>query len=62
MEFLAEIKAQIPDYAKDIRLNLDGVIARSSLAPAPVKQMNPLPLNLAARSKSNSFSFEPSAR
>ena len=33
MEFLATIKAQIPDYAKDIRLNLDGVIARSSLAP-----------------------------
>ena len=33
MEFLAENKAQIPDYAKDIRLNLDGVIARSSLAP-----------------------------
>ena len=33
MEFLNAIKAQIPDYAKDIRLNLDGVIARSSLAP-----------------------------
>src|SRR4029079_11942485 len=33
MEFLATIKARIPDYAKDIRLNLDGVIARSSLAP-----------------------------
>ena len=33
MEFLATIKQQIPDYAKDIRLNLDGVIARSSLAP-----------------------------
>ena len=33
MEFLATIKEQIPDYAKDIRLNLDGVIARSSLAP-----------------------------
>src|SRR4051812_32661742 len=33
MEFLAEIKEQIPEYAKDIRLNLDGVIARSSLAP-----------------------------
>ena len=34
MEFLNSIKNQIPDYAKDIRLNLDGVIARSSLAPA----------------------------
>ena len=33
MEFLTTIKEQIPDYAKDIRLNLDGVIARSSLAP-----------------------------
>ena len=33
MEFLDSIKERIPDYAKDIRLNLDGVIARSSLAP-----------------------------
>jgi len=33
MEFLSLIKDQIPDYAKDIRLNIDGVIARSSLAP-----------------------------
>lgn len=33
MEFLNSIKEQIPDYAKDIRLNLDGVIARSSLSP-----------------------------
>ena len=32
MEFLASIKERIPDYAKDIRLNLDGTIARSSLA------------------------------
>ncbi|SIT45900.1 Alkyl hydroperoxide reductase AhpD [Paraburkholderia ribeironis] len=31
MEFLASIKAHVPDYAKDIRLNLDGTIARSSL-------------------------------
>jgi alkyl hydroperoxide reductase subunit D len=31
MEFLEAIKARVPDYAKDIRLNLDGVIARSSL-------------------------------
>ena len=31
MEFLDSIKALIPDYAKDIRLNLDGAIARSSL-------------------------------
>jgi len=31
MEFLATIKSLIPDYAKDIRLNVDGTIARSSL-------------------------------
>ena len=31
MDFLNSIKARIPDTAKDIRLNLDGVIARSSL-------------------------------
>lgn len=34
MDFLDDIKARIPDYAKDVRLNLDGVIARSSLDPA----------------------------
>lgn len=33
MEFLDSIKSLIPDYAKDIRLNIDGAIARSSLAP-----------------------------
>lgn len=31
MEFLNTIKNLVPDYAKDIRLNLDGTIARSSL-------------------------------
>ncbi|MGN5350735.1 carboxymuconolactone decarboxylase family protein [Ralstonia sp. L16] len=31
MEFLQTIKGRIPDYAKDIRLNLDSTIARSSL-------------------------------
>jgi len=34
MEFLSALKDRIPDYAKDIRLNLDGVIARSSLDAA----------------------------
>ena len=34
MEFLNTLKAGIPDYAKDIRLNLDSVIARSSLDAA----------------------------
>jgi alkyl hydroperoxide reductase subunit D len=33
MDFLDTIKARIPDYAKDIRLNLDGAIARSALPP-----------------------------
>ena len=33
MEFLDTLKERMPDYAKDIRLNLDAVIARSSLAP-----------------------------
>ena len=34
MEFLDALKERIPDYAKDIRLNLDGVLARSSLDEA----------------------------
>lgn len=34
MEFLNAIKERIPDYAKDVRLNLDGAIARSSLDAA----------------------------
>ncbi len=33
MEFLNDIKSRIPDYAKDLRLNLDSVIARASLLP-----------------------------
>jgi len=33
MEFLNDIKDRIPDYAKDVRLNLDGAIARSALPP-----------------------------
>lgn len=34
MEFLNALKERIPDYAKDVRLNLDAVIARSSLDAA----------------------------
>ena len=34
MEFLTALKAAIPDYAKDVRLNLDAVIGRSSLDAA----------------------------
>lgn len=33
MDFLQQLKDRIPDFAKDIRLNLDAVVARSSLAP-----------------------------
>jgi lipoyl-dependent peroxiredoxin subunit D len=33
MEWLAPIKSAIPDYAKDIKLNLDSVLARSALTP-----------------------------
>jgi len=33
MDFLQAIKDRMPEYAKDIRLNLDSTIARSSLAP-----------------------------
>ena len=39
MEFIESIKARIPDYAKDIRLNLDGTISREeviSIAQDPV--------------------------
>lgn len=32
MEFLDKIKSLIPDYAKDVRLNVDSVIARSTLS------------------------------
>jgi alkyl hydroperoxide reductase subunit D len=34
MDFLNALKERIPDYARDVRLNLDGVIARSSLDAA----------------------------
>jgi len=33
VEFVNELKSRIPDYAKDIRLNLDATILRSSLSP-----------------------------
>jgi len=33
MEFLTPILQRLPDTAKDIRLNLDSVLARSSLSP-----------------------------
>jgi lipoyl-dependent peroxiredoxin subunit D len=33
MDDINDLKARIPDYAKDIRLNLDSALARSSLTP-----------------------------
>jgi alkyl hydroperoxide reductase subunit D len=33
MEFIQQLKALVPDFAKDVRINLDSTIARSSLAP-----------------------------
>ena len=33
MEKITAIKDSLPDYAKDIRLNLDAVLFRSSLQP-----------------------------
>jgi alkyl hydroperoxide reductase subunit D len=32
-EAINEIKALVPDYAKDVRINLDGTVGRSALAP-----------------------------
>lgn len=49
MEFLATIKEQIPDWAKDIRLNLDAVISRSTL-PAEDAVATALAAAYAARS------------
>jgi alkyl hydroperoxide reductase subunit D len=34
MDFIQSIKEAVPDWAKDIRLNLDGVISRSTLPAA----------------------------
>ena len=31
MDYINELKSLIPDYAKDVRINLDGVLGRSSL-------------------------------
>jgi alkyl hydroperoxide reductase subunit D len=50
MEFLNSLKERIPDWAKDIRLNLDGAIARSSLPPAEALGVA-LAAAFAARSK-----------
>lgn len=34
MDFLEDLKSAVPDYAKDIRLNLDASVGRSSLSVA----------------------------
>ena len=57
----ATIKEQIPDYAKDIRLNLDGVIARSSLAPEDALGVA-LAAAFAAKSKPLIDAFRPPRR
>ena len=49
MQFIAAIKERMPDYAKDIRLNLDAVIARSSL-PAAAAEGAALAAAFAAKS------------
>jgi lipoyl-dependent peroxiredoxin subunit D len=49
MQFIAAIKERLPDYAKDIRLNLDAVVARSSL-PAAAAEGAALAAAFAAKS------------
>lgn len=50
MEFLQALKDRMPEYAKDIKLNLDSTIARSSLAPEDAHGVA-LAAAFAARSK-----------
>ncbi len=33
MSYIVDLKSRVPEYAKDIRLNLDSVLGRSSLSP-----------------------------
>lgn len=61
MEFLNAIKDRMPEHAKDIRLNLDGVIARSSLAPEDAVAVA-LAAAFAARSKPLVDAFKAAAR
>src|SRR3979409_2573152 len=49
MESLQSIKDRIPDYAKDLRLNLDAVLNRSTLAPAAAVAAKSAPLVAALR-------------
>ena len=51
MDFLNALKERIPDYAKDIRLNLHATIGRSSLGPADALGAS-LAAAFAAKSKS----------
>ena len=37
MDSVQSIKDRIPDYAKDLRLNFDAVLNRSSLTPAQAR-------------------------
>ncbi|MDR0250447.1 MAG: carboxymuconolactone decarboxylase family protein [Burkholderiales bacterium] len=52
MEFLAALKERIPDYAKDIRLNLDSVLERS---PLPRDEVLGCVLAAAFATKSNAL-------
>ena len=60
MEYLNALKDQIPEYAKDIRLNLDSVIARSSLDPEDALGVA-LAASVAAKSKTLVDVFKASA-
>jgi alkyl hydroperoxide reductase subunit D len=57
MEFMESIKEMIPDTAKDIRLNLDSVVLRSSLSPEDALACA-LAAALAARSPVLAKAFE----
>jgi len=52
MSWLDELKDRIPDWAKDIRLNLDGVINRSTIQDADVVKGIALAAAVAAGNKS----------
>ena len=60
MDFLNRLKERMPEHAKDIRLNLDGVIARSSLAPEDALGVA-LAAAFAARSKPLVAAFKAAA-
>jgi alkyl hydroperoxide reductase subunit D len=48
---LSELKARIPDYAKDLRLNLDSVLAESGAPGLSAKQIGMIALSSAIASR-----------